>query len=91
MLPNNGILFNGVLRFKPGNIPFGFFSSINNNFLLLCTAQFDNIIVVSFLVFNSFDFTFCVIFFFFLTSNKILTCFIMAYVQNINNLGLIFV
>ena len=54
MSPNNGILFNGVLRPKLRNIPFASCSFINLDFSLLHTAYFDNNIVLPFLIFNFF-------------------------------------
>ena len=54
MSPNNGILLNGISRPKLLNIPLGSCSFINLDFLLLHTADFDNNIVVQFLVVNSF-------------------------------------
>ena len=60
MSPNNGILLNGVLRLKLLNNPFASCSFINPDFLLPHTAHFDDNIVVSFLVFNTFKSTFSV-------------------------------
>ena len=46
MSPNNGILYNGVLRLKLLNIPVASCSFINHDFLLLHTAHFDDSIVL---------------------------------------------
>ena len=62
MSPNNGILFNGVLRPKLVNNSFPFCSFVNHDFLLLYIAQFDNNIVLPFLVFITVEFTFSVFF-----------------------------
>ena len=74
MPPNNGILFNGVLRTKLLNIPFASCSFINLDSLLPHTAHFDNSIVLPFLLFNTFEFTIFV----FDISNNMSTCFIMV-------------
>ena len=65
MSPNNGILLVGVLRPKLLNNPFASCFIINLDFLLSHTAHFDNNIVLPFLVFNTFEFTFSVSFFHF--------------------------
>ena len=52
MTPNNRILLNGVLRPKLLNIPFAFF--------FFQHITFDDSIVLSFLVFNTFGCTFSV-------------------------------
>ena len=62
MSPNNGIFLNGVLRPKLLNIHFVSCSLINLDFLLLHRAHFDDNIVLPFLVFNTFEFTFSVFF-----------------------------
>ena len=62
MFPNNGILFNGVLRPKLLNIPLASCSFLNLDFLLPHTTNFDDNIVLQFLVFNTFEFTFSVFF-----------------------------
>ena len=62
MSPNNGTLLNGVLRAKLLNIPFASCSFINLHFLLPHTAHFDNNVVLPFLVFKTFEFTFSVSF-----------------------------
>ena len=49
---NNGILLNGVLRAKFFNIPLASYFLINLELLLLHIAHLDNIIVLSFLVFE---------------------------------------
>ena len=67
MSPNNRIFLDSVLRPKLRNIPFGFCSFINLDFLLLQAAHFDNNIVLPFLVFNSFESTVFVFCFFFLS------------------------
>ena len=76
MSPNNGILFNGVLRPKLLNIPFASCPFINLDFFLLQKAHFDDNIVLPFLVFNSSESTFFV--FVFCTSNNMSACFIMV-------------
>ena len=53
---NNGILLNGVLRAKFFNIPLASYFLINLELLLLHIAHFDNIIVLSFLVFETLGF-----------------------------------
>ena len=67
---NNGILLNGVLRTKFFNIPLASYFLINLELLLLHIAHFDNIIVLSFLVFETLGFMlllllllFCFVFF----------------------------
>ena len=65
MSPSNGIFGNGVLRPKLLNILFGSWSFINLDFLLLHIVHFDDIIVLPFLVFSSFEATFFFSFFFF--------------------------
>ena len=60
MSPDNGMLFNGVLRPKLHNNPFAACSFINLDFVLLHTAHFNDDIVLSFLVFNTFESTFSV-------------------------------
>ena len=54
--PNNGILFNGVLRLKLLNISIASCSIINLDILVLHIAQFDNGIVLPLLVFETFEF-----------------------------------
>ena len=63
MLPNNGILLNGVLSPKLRNNPFASCSFINLTLLQL-TAHFDDNIDLPFLVFNTFEFTFSVFYIF---------------------------
>ena len=58
MSPNNGILFNGVLRPKLLNNPFASYSLINLDFLPPHLAHIDGSIVLLFLVFKTFEFTF---------------------------------
>ena len=53
---NNGILLNCVLRAKFFNIPLASYFLINLELLLLHIAHFDNIIVLSFLVFETLGF-----------------------------------
>ena len=53
---NNGTLLNGVLRLKLLNIPLASCFSINFDFLLPHIAHFDNIIVLSLLVFETLGF-----------------------------------
>ena len=72
MSPNNGILHNGILRPKLLSIPFASCTYINLEFLLPHTAHFDDNIVLPFLIFNTFESTFCC------TSNNMTTCFIMT-------------
>ena len=60
MSPNNGILLIGVLRPKLLNNLFASCSFIKFDFLLPHTAHFDNNVVLSFLVFKTFEFTFSV-------------------------------
>ena len=67
---NNGILLNDVLRAKFFNIPLASYFLINLELLLLHIAHFDNIIVLSFLVFETLGFMlllllllFCFVFF----------------------------
>ena len=62
MSPNNGILFNGVLRPRLLNNPFASCSFINLDFLLPHTAHFDDKISLSFSVFNTFESTLSVSF-----------------------------
>ena len=62
MSPNNGILLNGVLRLKLLNIPFATCSFINLDFSLSHTADFDDNIVLPFLIFSTFQSTFSVSF-----------------------------
>ena len=57
MSPNNGILFNGVLRPKLLINPFASCSFTNFYFLLPHTEYFDNNTVLPFLVFNIFEST----------------------------------
>ena len=64
MSPNNGILFNGVLRPKLLNIPFTPCFFFNLDFLLPHTAHVDENTVLSFLVFNTFESTFSAFFYF---------------------------
>ena len=54
MSPNNGILFNGVLRPILLNNPFPSCSFINLDFLSPHTANFNNIIVLSLFCFHRF-------------------------------------
>ena len=54
MSPNNGILFNGVLRPKLLNNPFASCFFINRDFLLPHTPHFDEKNCLPFLVFNIF-------------------------------------
>ena len=68
MSPNNGILFNGVLRPKLLNNPFASCSFINLDFLLLRTAHFDNNILLPFLVFITLNLHFL---YFYRTSNNV--------------------
>ena len=56
--PNNEILLNGVLRPKLLNIPIAYCFLINLDFLLPHIAHFDNIIMLSLLVFKTFGFVF---------------------------------
>ena len=63
MSPNNEILLNGVLRPKILNSPFASCSFINLDFLLPHTTHFDNNIVLPFLVFKTFRYTFSEFFF----------------------------
>ena len=60
MLRNNGILFNGVLRPRLSNNPFGTCSFISIDFLLLHATHFHNNIVLPFLDFKTFEPTFSV-------------------------------
>ena len=62
MSPNNGILFNGVLRPKLLNNPFASCSFINLDFLLAHIADFDDNINLPFLVSNTFESIFFAIF-----------------------------
>ena len=62
MSPSNGILLDGVLRTKLLNIPFPSCSFTNPDFLLPHTAHFDNNVVLTFFVFNTFGSTFSVFF-----------------------------
>ena len=55
MLPNNGILFKGVLKHKLLNNPSPSYSFINFDFLLPHAAHFDDNIALLFLVFNNFN------------------------------------
>ena len=64
-LLNKGILLNGVLIPKLLNNLFASCFLVNFDFLLLHIAQFDNIIVLSLLVFETFVFIFSVFFFHF--------------------------
>ena len=57
MLPNNRMLFNGVLSPKLLNNPFPFCSFANLDFSLPHIVHFDDNIVVAFLVFNIFEST----------------------------------
>ena len=57
MFPNNGILLKGALGSKLFNNPFASCSFINPDVLLPYTAHFDNKIVLTFLVFITFEFT----------------------------------
>ena len=75
MSPNNRILLNGILRPKLLSIPFASCFFINLDFLLLHTAHFDDSIVLSFLVFKTFESTFFVSFY---TSKNMSTYFIMT-------------
>ena len=74
MSPNNGILFNGVLRPKLLNNPFACCSIINFDFLLPHMAHFDRIIVLPLVVFKTFGFMLSV--FFFYTLNNMITSFL---------------
>ena len=62
MSPNNGILFNGVLRPRLLNNPFASSYFVNLDFLLLHKSHFDDNIVLQFSVLNTFEFTFFVSF-----------------------------
>ena len=73
MSPNNGMLFNGVLRPKLFNIPLAFCFLKNFDFLPPHIAHFDNIIVLPLLVFQTRGFVPPV---FFLHLNNNMTCFI---------------
>ena len=63
MSPNNGILFNGVLRPKLCNNPFTSCSLTNLDFLIPHTAHFDCIINLLFFVLEIFEFKFLVFFY----------------------------
>ena len=84
MSPNNGILFNVVLKLL--NNPFAFCSFINLDFLLFHIANLDNNIDLPFLVFITSEFTFSVLF---CTSNNILTCLLLHNGYYTNNCGVI--
>ena len=62
MSPNNGILFNSVLRPKLLNNPFACCSLINFDFLLPHIAHVDKIIALPLVVFESFGFILSVFF-----------------------------
>ena len=89
MSPNNGILFNGVLRSRLFKNLFALCSSINLKFLLLYIPHFDNYIILPFLVFKTFEITFSVFLLHFTQyvsmfyngyySAHVLLCFIMVY------------
>ena len=66
--PNNGILFNGVLRPKVLTIPFTSYFLINFDFLLPHIAHFDNSTVLPLLLFITFGFMFSL--FFYTLKNK---------------------
>ena len=78
MVPNNGILLNGVLSPKLLNNLFAFCSFINLDFLLLHAAHFDHNIVLPFLVFTIFESTFSV---FLLHFKQYVSMFIMISAQ----------
>ena len=60
--PNNGIIFNGVLRSKLLNIPLASCFLINHDFLLPHIAYCDNIIVLPLLVLETLGFILSVFF-----------------------------
>ena len=62
MSPINGVLFNGVLIPELLNNPFASCSFINFDFLLPHTTQFDNTIVLTFLVLKTLEFILSVLF-----------------------------
>ena len=68
MSPNNGILFNCVLRPALLNIPFAYRFQINLDFLLPRIAHFDNIIALALLVLETLGFI--LLYFFYTLNNK---------------------
>ena len=65
MLPNKGILLNGVLIPKIRNYPLVFCSLSNLDFLQSHISYFDNNIVLPLLFFQTLGFTFSVVFSYF--------------------------
>ena len=84
MSPNNGILFNSVLRPKLLNNSFASCFFINFDFLLLHKAHFDNNIVLQFSIFKTFESTFFQSTFFFFVFFLFFFCFFLQFKQYVN-------